>query len=83
MTARKPPGRNDDRSGDRSPGRSDDLSPGGAPWRAPTRRAFVAMISAAAAALAAPGRAHLLAATATAEPSQPRRHTTTRWIGHC
>jgi hypothetical protein len=56
-----------------------------APWRPPTRRAFVAMISAAAAALAAPSRARLISAAATANADPPRAASRppTRWIGHC
>ena len=45
-------------------------------WRPPTRRAFVSMLGAAAAALALPAR----------EPPEPPRSTwtgKTRWIGHC
>jgi hypothetical protein len=45
-------------------------------WRPPTRRAFVAMISAAAAALAIGKREE---AIAEAEPPRTRP----RWIGHC
>ncbi len=41
-------------------------------WRPPTRRAFVAMLGAAAAALAL---------EAVREPERSR--ATTRWIGHC
>lgn len=50
-----------------------------APLRPPTRRVFVAMLSAAAAAIALrdPLRRRIDAAIAPAE--QPR----TRWIGHC
>jgi hypothetical protein len=59
--------------GDRSPA---------APWRAPTRRAFVAMLGAAAAAIAA-GRAHARAEPLReAEPAN-RSPSITRWIGHC
>ena len=49
-----------------------------ATWRAPTRRMFVAMIGAAAAALA-------LREETPIEPEQPRSTWagTTRWIGHC
>ena len=50
-----------------------------APWRPPTRRAFVAMLAAAAAALAV--------RESEREPAgDPPRSTwtgTTRWIGHC
>lgn len=54
------------------------------PWRPPTRRAFVAMLGAAAATLAVQRRAHLLG-PAPADEEQPRstRTGTTRWIGHC
>jgi hypothetical protein len=48
-------------------------------WRPPTRRAFVAMLGAAAAALAVRGRRD-------AAPAAPPRSTwtgKTRWIGHC
>lgn len=46
-------------------------------WRAPTRRMFVAMIGAAAAALAVRHE--------TVEPERPRSTWAgkTRWIGHC
>jgi hypothetical protein len=44
------------------------------PWRAPTRRAFVAMLGAAAAAIALRENADPPLSTAT---------RTTRWIGHC
>ncbi len=49
-----------------------------APWRAPTRRMFVAMIGAAAAALA-------IREEAPVEPERPRSTWAgkTRWIGHC
>ncbi len=59
------------------------------PWRPPTRRAFVAALGAAAAALAARSRGvDLIAGRAVAEPEptseddRPRR-LTTRWVGHC
>jgi hypothetical protein len=53
-----------------------------APWCPPTRRAFVAMLGAAAAALAA-GHARALAEPPReAEPAK-RSPTITRWIGHC
>jgi hypothetical protein len=61
----------------------DDRNTGRSPWRAPTRRAFVAMISAAAAALAAPSRARLLTMGAPSDDDPPSRPHTTRWIGHC
>jgi hypothetical protein len=55
------------------------------PWRPPTRRTFVAMLGAAAAAFAATPRVHPLAARK--EPEATQRHSTaaetTRWIGHC
>lgn len=54
--------------------RKDD--PKTATWRAPTRRTFVAMLGAAAAALALKERA----AKATPAPASPPK---TRWIGHC
>ena len=44
-------------------------------WRPPTRRAFVAMLGAAAAAIALREREQ------NADP--PRSTATTRWIGHC
>jgi hypothetical protein len=47
-------------------------------WRPPTRRAFVAMLGAAAAALAIRDK--------TPAPADPPRSTwtgKTRWIGHC
>jgi hypothetical protein len=48
------------------------------PWRPPTRRAFVAMLGAAAAALA-------LREQAKPDPELPRQTWAgaTRWIGHC
>jgi hypothetical protein len=64
-------------------GQTNDRSTGGSPWRAPTRRAFVAMISAAAAALAAPNRARLLLGPAASGDEPPRHSTKTLWIGHC
>jgi hypothetical protein len=50
-----------------------------ATWRPPTRRTFVAMLGAAAAAFAV--REH----TPAVEPEQPRSTWAgkTRWIGHC
>lgn len=57
----------------------DDDAPASRPrtWRAPTRRTFVAMLGAAAAALAV--------RTETPAPERPRStwSGTTRWIGHC
>lgn len=49
-----------------------------ATWRPPTRRMFVGMIGAAAAALA-------LRETTPVEPERPRSTWSgkTRWIGHC
>lgn len=49
-----------------------------ATWRAPTRRMFVAMIGATAAALA-------IREQTPVEPERPRSTWTgkTRWIGHC
>jgi len=56
-----------------------------APWRPPTRRSFVAMLGAAAAAFAAAPRVHPLSAREA--PEATRRHSTaartTLWIGHC
>jgi len=51
------------------------------PWRRPTRRAFVAMIGAAAAALTA--RQTGLLPGAVEEPPRSTWTGTTRWIGHC
>jgi hypothetical protein len=60
------------------------------PWRGLTRRAFVAMLGTAAAALAVPGRSDLLGELASDELAQARarrrRRTAGRktiWIGHC
>ena len=50
-------------------------------WRPPTRRAFVAMVTAAAAAIAVYDKQHQ-----QHETGEPARNTwagTTRWIGHC
>jgi hypothetical protein len=58
----------------------------GSPWRPPTRRAFVAMLGAAAAALAARTTPELVIDGApAADEDRPRRTWTgtTRWIGHC
>jgi hypothetical protein len=57
------------------------------PWQPPTRRAFVAMIGAAAAALAIrqrlPAR-HARADRAALDDDPPRSTGAgTRWIGHC
>ena len=46
-------------------------------WRAPTRRAFVAMLGAAAASLA------LRDPTPKADPPRSTWTGKTRWIGHC
>jgi hypothetical protein len=51
------------------------------PWRPPTRRAFVAMLGAAAAALAV--RPALAPELDGGEPSVRRRASKTIWIGHC
>jgi len=52
---------------------------GAAPWRPPTRRVFVAMIGAAAAALAVGSRG-----TPRADDAPSKRLTgAPRWIGHC
>jgi hypothetical protein len=53
------------------------------PWRPPTRRAFVAMLGAAAAALAL--REKPLRGTDSRNDDPPRSTWTgtTRWIGHC
>ena len=55
--------------------------PAASPWRPPTRRAFVAMIGAAAAALAVRNR-DVLGPSDEDRPRSPWRGTT-RWIGHC
>jgi hypothetical protein len=55
----------------------DRRRPPAAPWRPPTRRAFVALLGAAAATLAAPAGLRAVR-TAAAAPVAPR----TRWIGH-
>jgi hypothetical protein len=62
----------------------------GSPWRRLTRRDFVAMIGAAAAALAVPTRSSLvdeLASDELAKARARRRRRTARrktvWIGHC
>jgi hypothetical protein len=85
-------------SGEAGEAGEDSGAPGGAmerasvarPWRLPTRRAFVAMLGAAAAAIA--GRASLPAGDALADPPRDARTarttpttrtTKTRWIGHC
>jgi len=55
------------------------------PWRPPTRRAFVAMIGAAAAALAVRERTPVAADDVVDDGDRPpiRWTGTTRWIGHC
>lgn len=55
-----------------------------APWRPPTRRVFVTMIGAAAAALATRGTG-LLPPGEALDDKRPRStwHGATRWIGHC
>ena len=50
-------------------------------WRAPTRRAFVAMLGAAATALAVERPVRQVLRTATGDLEPPRSKT--RWIGHC
>ena len=50
-------------------------------WRPPTRRAFVAMLGAAAAAFAL--RETKPAASIPADPPRSPWSGTTRWIGHC
>ena len=50
--------------------------PPAAAWRPPTRRAFVAMLGAAAAAFA-------LREKPKADPPRSTWSGTTRWIGHC
>lgn len=55
-------------------------------WRAPTRRAFVAMLGAAATALAVERPVRQALRTAASEDPDPPRSTwtgKTRWIGHC
>jgi hypothetical protein len=60
----------------------DDAKPKGT-WRPPTRRAFVAMLGAAAAALAL--REKVLRGAGGRNDDPPRSPWTgsTRWIGHC
>lgn len=55
--------------------RDDDPTPTASPptWGRPTRRLFVAMLGAAAAAIVAPKIA----------PAKSTRSTVPRWIGHC
>lgn len=59
----------------------DDSAPAG--WRPPTRRVFLGLIGAGAAALA--GRAVLPVAPAPPVAIAPRKYPwmKTRWIGHC
>jgi len=49
------------------------------PWRPPTRRTFVAMLGAAAAALVGSRHAATVASASPREPSP----ALPRWIGHC
>jgi hypothetical protein len=68
----------------RSNERTNERSTKASPWPPPTRRAFVAMISAAAAALAAPRGARLLGDSLPDDDRpQPAAPRPTRWIGHC
>jgi len=61
-----------------------DLRQAKPPWRPPTRRAFVAMIGAAAAALAVRERIPAAPVAPADDDRPPRPWTgTTRWIGHC
>jgi mono/diheme cytochrome c family protein len=62
-----------------------DRSQGKPPWRPPTRRAFVAMIGAAAAALAVRERTTAAPADNVDDGDRPpiRWTGTPRWIGHC
>jgi hypothetical protein len=53
------------------------------PWRAPTRRAFVAMLGAAAAALAIDHRVRKLGTPSDDDRPRSTWSGTTRWIGHC
>ena len=57
--------------------------PGSGPWRQPTRRAFVAMLGAAAAALAIENRSRGVQAVLDDDRPRSRWTGTTRWIGHC
>ena len=58
---------------------------GSGPWRPPTRRAFVAMLgaAAAAAALAIENRARGVQVISDDDRPRSRWTGTTRWIGHC
>jgi hypothetical protein len=63
-----------------------DRNPAKSPWAPPTRRAFVAMIGAAAGALAIGHRSGGAVVERAALDDDPPRSTwtgTTRWIGHC
>jgi len=60
----------------------DDAKPK-ATWRPPTRRAFVAMLGAAAAALAVRETALRSTESRNDDPPRSTRTGTTRWIGHC
>lgn len=51
-------------------------------WRPPTRRAFVAMLGAAAASLAIHAK-HTAESVEDQEPPRSPWTGTTRWIGHC
>lgn len=53
------------------------------PWPPPTRRAFVAMIAAAASALAVSGGARLLPGPVRTDDLRRTPTGATRWIGHC
>jgi hypothetical protein len=55
--------------------------PGKAPWRPPTRRAFVAMLGAAA--LAVRARRGLFGDGPDEDRPRQTWTGTTRWIGHC
>jgi hypothetical protein len=54
-----------------------------APWRPLTRRAFVAALGAAAAALAVDGRGRRAAGDCDDDRPRSTWTGTTRWIGHC
>ncbi|HEY0480125.1 MAG TPA: twin-arginine translocation signal domain-containing protein [Kofleriaceae bacterium] len=53
------------------------------PWRPPTRRAFVTMLAAAAAAIAIKDRGRMLGEPADDDRPRSPWTGTTRWIGHC
>ena len=53
------------------------------PWRPPTRRAFVTMLGAAAAALALAPRVKKLGTPSDDDRPRSTWTGTTRWIGHC